>query len=182
MLKNDRWIVEMARRGMIEPFHESIRSEGVISSGVGSYGYDFRLADEFRVFRGRTDLFLDPKSSNSDDFEDFRGSVCAIPPNSFVLGRSLEYFRIPRGVLALCFGKSTYARSGVIVNITPLEPEWEGHVTIAVSNTSPVPVRVYANEGIAQAVFVGAAEACETSYADRAGKYQAQKGITHSRT
>ncbi len=182
MLKNDRWILGMAKRGMIEPFHESIRSEGVISSGVGSYGYDLRLADEFRVFRGQAGAVLDPKSSNTEDFQDFKGSICVIPPNSFVLGRSLEYFRIPRDVLVICFGKSTYARSGVVVNITPLEPEWEGHITIAVSNTSPAPVRLYANEGIAQAVFIGAAEVCETSYADRAGKYQAQKGITHSRT
>jgi dCTP deaminase len=182
MLKNDRWIIEMASRGMIEPFNESLRTEGVISSGVGSYGYDMRIADEFKIFRGRPGSVLDPKSSESVHFEDFKGSICVIPPNSFVLGRSVEYLRIPRDVLVICFGKSTYARSGVVVNVTPLEPEWEGHVTISVSNTSPVPVKLYANEGIAQLVFLGASELCATSYADRSGKYQAQKGITHSRT
>jgi len=182
MPKNDRWIIEMARRGMIEPFNESLRTEGVISSGVGSYGYDMRIADEFRVFRGGPGDVVDPKSARHGHFEDFKGSVCVIPANSFVLARSLEYFRIPRGVLAICLGKSTYARSGVIVNVTPLEPEWEGHVTISISNTAPSPVKLYANEGIAQVVFLEAGEPCETSYADRAGKYQAQKGITHSRT
>lgn len=182
MLKNDRWILDMAARGMIEPFTESLRTEGVISSGVGSYGYDMRIADEFKIFRGRAGDVLDPKSTEPGHFEDFKGSICVIPPNSFVLARSLEYFRIPRDVLVICFGKSTYARSGVIVNVTPLEPEWEGHVTISISNTSPVPVRLYANEGIAQLVFLEASQPCETSYADRSGKYQAQKGITHSRT
>ncbi len=182
MLKNDRWITTMASRGMIEPFNESLCSEGVISSGVGSYGYDMRIADDFRIFTGREGGILDPKSANQEDFEDFKGDVCTIPPNSFALGRSLEYFRIPRDVLVICFGKSTYARSGVIVNVTPLEPEWEGHLTIAVCNTAPLPVKIYANEGIAQLVFLGAGEPCETSYADRAGKYQAQKGITHSKT
>jgi dCTP deaminase len=181
MLKNDRWIREMASRGMIEPFNESLRTEGAISSGVGSYGYDMRIADEFKIYRGRTGIVLDPKSADPACFEDFKGEVCVIPPNSFVLGRSLEYFRIPRDVLVLSFGKSTYARSGVIVNVTPLEPEWEGHLTIAVSNTASSPVKLYANEGIAQLVFIGAEESCETSYADRAGKYQAHKKITHSK-
>ncbi len=182
MPKNDRWIIDKASRGMIEPFNESLRTEGVISSGVGSYGYDMRIADEFKIFRGRPGSVLDPKSTEPGLFEYFKGNICVIPPNSFVLGRSLEYFRIPRDVLVICFGKSTYARSGVVVNVTPLEPEWEGHVTISVSNTSPVPVKLYANEGIAQLVFLGAEQLCATSYADRSGKYQAQKEITHSRT
>jgi dCTP deaminase len=182
MLKNDRWILEMAKQGMIEPFDESIRSEGVISSGVGSYGYDMRIADEFKIFRGTPKGVTDPKKTDPDSFEDFKGEVCVIPPSSFVLGRSVEYFRIPRDILVICFGKSTYARSGVVVNVTPLEPEWEGNVTISVCNTSSVPVKLYANEGIAQLVFLGAQEACQTSYADRSGKYQAHKEITHSRT
>ncbi|MGD8352242.1 MAG: dCTP deaminase [Nitrospirota bacterium] len=182
MLKNDRWIIEMASGGMIEPFDESLRTEGVISSGVGSYGYDMRLADEFKVYRGGPGDVLDPKASDPEHFEDFKGDICVVPPNSFVLARSLEYFRIPREVLVICFGKSTYARSGVIVNVTPLEPEWEGHVTISIANAGPSAVRLYAREGIAQLLFLGAAEPCRTSYGDRTGKYQAQKGITHSRT
>jgi dCTP deaminase len=182
MLKNDRWILEMASKGMIEPFNESLRTEGVISSGVGSYGYDMRIADEFKIFRGGPGAVTDPKNTAPESFEDFKGDVCVIPPNSFVLGRSVEYFRIPRDVLVISFGKSTYARSGVFVNVTPLEPEWEGHLTISVSNTSPSPVKLYANEGIAQLVFLGAEEPCHTSYADRAGKYQAHKEITHSKT
>lgn len=181
MLKNDRWILKMASRGMIEPFEASIRSQGVISSGVGSYGYDMRVSDEFKVFTGAVGGVLDPKSANPANFEDFKGDICLIPPNSFVLGTSVEYFKIPRDVLVICFGKSTYARTGVVVNITPLEPGWEGRVTMSISNTSPLPVKLYAGEGIAQIVFLGAAEPCETSYADRAGKYQAQKDITHSR-
>jgi len=182
MLKNDRWILEMARKGMIEPFNESLRTEGVISSGVGSYGYDMRIADEFKIFRGRPNGITDPKNNDPESFEDYKGEVCVIPPNSFVLGRSVEYFRIPRDTLVICFGKSTYARSGVVVNVTPLEPEWEGNVTISVCNTSSSPVKLYSNEGIAQLVFLGADEPCQTSYADRSGKYQAHKDITHSRT
>lgn len=169
----------MASSGMIEPFNETLKRDGVISSGVSSYGYDIRLADEFKTPRGSAwPEAIDPKNFGSELFEDFRGEVCKIPPNSFVLARSLEYFRIPRDVLVLCFGKSTYARCGVIVNVTPLEPEWEGHLTISISNTSPRPARIYANEGIAQLVFFGVEELCETSYADRSGKYQAQKDIT----
>lgn len=171
----------MALKGMISPFNESLLSNGVISSGVGSYGYDMRVSDEFKIFTPRGKA-IDPKNTAPEDFTDFRGGVCAIPPNSFVLGRSVEYFRIPRDILVICFGKSTYARSGIIVNITPLEPEWEGHVTIAISNTTPLPARLYANEGIAQLVFLEASEICGTSYADRRGKYQAKTGITHSRT
>ncbi len=161
---------------MIDPFNNAQVRKGVISFGVSSYGYDIRISDEFKVPRpaGRV---IDPKCFDDDNFLDYKGDVCEIPANSYVICRSLEYLRIPRETLVICFGKSTYARSGVIVNITPLEPEWEGHITISVSNTSPFPVRLYANEGIAQIVFLEAKELCETSYADKKGKYQAQKGI-----
>ncbi len=167
----------MAAKGMIEPFNEALRTEGVISSGVGSYGYDMRISNEFKIFNADKAGTVDPKKFDPQNFVDFKGDVCIIPPNSFILGRSVEYFRIPRDVIVICFGKSTYARCGILVNITPLEPEWEGYVTIAVSNTTPLPAKVYANEGIAQLIFLGAEEVCETSYADRSGKYQAQKGI-----
>ncbi|MEW6110389.1 MAG: dCTP deaminase [Nitrospirota bacterium] len=177
MVKNDRWITEMAREGMIEPFNEEQVRAGVISYGVSAYGYDLRLFDEFKIPKPVKDAIVDPKNFNSGNFEDFKGEVCVIPVNSYVICRSLEYLRIPRETLVICFGKSTYARSGVIVNITPLEPEWEGFVTISVSNTSPFPVKLYANEGIAQIVFLEASEICATSYSDRKGKYQAQKGI-----
>lgn len=177
MTKNDRWIKEMAKRGMIEPFNNEQVREGVISYGVSSYGYDMRVYDEFKIPNSLKGKALDPKNFDNTNFIDYKGDVCEVPANSFVICRSLEYFRIPREVLVICFGKSTYARSGVIVNITPLEPEWEGFVTISVSNTSPFPVKLYANEGIAQIVFLEAAEICETSYADKKGKYQAQKGI-----
>jgi dCTP deaminase len=182
MPKNDSWIREMAAKGMIEPFQESLKREGVISSGVSSYGYDMRVAHDFKIFQAASGGIVDPKVGSGNFFEDFRGDVCVIPAGAYALGRSLEYFRIPRDVLAICFGKSTYARCGVVVNVTPLEPEWEGHVTISISNTSSLPVKVYAGEGIAQVLFLPAEQACETSYADRAGKYQAQKGITLSRT
>lgn len=178
MVRNDRWISEMARQGMIEPFSGNQKRDGVISYGVGSYGYDMRLGEDFRIFMSGKGSFVDPKNIDPAGFTEFNGAVCIIPPNSFALGSSLEYFRIPRDVLAICFGKSTYARCGLIVNVTPLEPEWEGHVTIAISNTTPLPARIYANEGIAQVVFLQAAGVCETSYKDKAGKYQAQKGIT----
>jgi dCTP deaminase len=181
VLKNDRWIREMAEEGMIRPFQKSQTGKGIISYGVSSYGYDMRIADEFKIFSGTNTAVIDPKSLDQTSFTDFKGGVCILPPNSFVLGRSVEYFRIPRDVLVICLGKSTYARCGIIVNVTPLEPEWEGYVTIEISNTAPVPVRVYANEGIAQVLFLGAAEVCEKSYADKAGKYQAQKGITLSK-
>lgn len=183
MPKPDIWIKEMAKKGMIEPFEDSrlLKKTG-ISFGVGSYGYDMRITDEFKIFRRRADFINDPKAPSDDNFEDFKGDFCIIPPNSFVLAKSLEYFRIPREVLAICFGKSTYARCGVIVNVTPLEPEWEGHVTISISNTSPVPAKIYANEGIGQVLFLEASGMCEVSYADKAGKYQAQKNITLSRT
>lgn len=178
MPKNDVWIRRMGARGMVEPFVETlVKKDGVISSGVSSYGYDMRVADEFKIFTAREGV-VDPKGLGEDCFTPFKGEVCVIPAGSYALGRSVEYFRIPRDVLAVCFGKSTYARCGIVVNVTPLEPEWEGHVTISISNTSPLPARIYANEGIAQVIFLGVKEACETSYADRAGKYQAQREIT----
>lgn len=183
MPKNDAWIRRMAEKGMIEPFSRELKQKGVISSGVGSYGYDMRLHDEYKVLKtGVEGAVMDPKAADESLFEHFRGAVCTIPPNSMVLARSLEYFRLPREVLAICFGKSTYARSGVIVNVTPLEPEWEGYVTISISNTSPYPARLYSGEGIAQVIFLEARELCETSYSDRAGKYQGQQHITHSKT
>jgi dCTP deaminase len=179
MPKNDVWIRDMANSGMIDPFSSTLKKKGVISSGVSSYGYDMRVADEFKIFKHDTDgITIDPKSFAEELFTAFRGKACIIPPNSFVLGRSMEYFRIPRDVLVLCLGKSTYARCGIVINVTPLEPEWEGHVTISISNTTPLPAKIYSNEGIAQLVFFGVDELCETSYADRAGKYQAQKKVT----
>ena len=168
-IKPDHWIEKMAREvGMIEPFESSQIKEGVISYGVSSYGYDIRVADEFKIFTNVNNTVVDPKN-----FE-----VCTIPPNSFALARTVEYFRVPRNVLTLCVGKSTYARCGIIVNVTPFEPEWEGFVTIEISNTTPLPARIYANEGIAQVIFFEATEECRVSYADKKGKYQKQIGIT----
>jgi dCTP deaminase len=178
MVKNDRWIRQMAAKGMIDPFHDSQVREGVISSGVSSYGYDMRISDEFKIFTNINNTIVDPKNFDPRSFVDFKGDVCIVPPNSFALGHSMEYFRIPREVLVICLGKSTYARCGIVVNVTPLEPEWEGHVTIEISNTTPLPARIYANEGIAQLIFLEGVEPCEISYADKSGKYQAQKGIT----
>ncbi|MCS7202951.1 MAG: dCTP deaminase [Thermodesulfovibrio sp.] len=177
MVRNDRWIKQMARKGMIEPFEEELVKEGVISYGVSSYGYDMRVADEFKIFTNINTTVVDPKNFDPKSFVEFKGPVCIIPPNSFALARSVEYFRIPRDVLVLCIGKSTYARCGIIINVTPLEPDWEGFVTIEISNTTPLPAKIYANEGIAQLIFLKAEEECEISYADRKGKYQAQKGI-----
>lgn len=171
----------MAEKGMIVPFYNEQIRKGVISYGVSSYGYDMRIADEFKIFTNVNNAIIDPKDFKANNFNDFKGDICVIPPNSFVLGRSVEYFRIPREVLAICLGKSTYARCGIIINITPLEPEWEGHVTIEISNTAPLPAKIYSNEGIAQLLFIEASEVCEISYADKAGKYQAQKGITPAR-
>ncbi|MDI6890363.1 MAG: dCTP deaminase [Thermodesulfovibrionales bacterium] len=182
MLKNDRWIREMAAKGMIEPFSDKHVKEGVISFGVSSYGYDVRIADEFKIFTNINNIIVDPKALDPKSFVDFKGDICIIQPNSFVLGRSIEYFKIPREIIAICLGKSTYARCGIIINVTPLEPEWEGYVTIEISNTAPLPAKIYANEGIAQLLFLEASEICEISYADRAGKYQAQKGITLAKT
>lgn len=182
MVKPDRWIRQMAREhGMIEPFADRQTAEGVVSFGLSSYGYDMRLSKEFRLFRPPEGGAIDPKRFDADRFESIQADHVDIPPNCYVLGRSVEYFRIPRDILTVTFGKSTYARCGVIVNVTPFEPEWEGYVTIAVNNTNRFPARVYANEGIAQVIFLGASEACEVSYADRKGKYQAQRDITHAR-
>ena len=177
-LKPDHWIRKMAlEHGMIEPFVENQVREGVLSYGVSSYGYDVRVADEFKIFTNVYSTVVDPKGFDTRSMVDFKGEVCVIPPNSFALARTVEYFRIPRGVLTLCVGKSTYARCGIIVNVTPLEPEWEGYVTLEISNTTPLPAKIYANEGIAQMIFFEADEECETSYADKKGKYQHQRGI-----
>jgi dCTP deaminase len=165
VLKNDRWIKEMALKGMIEPFNNEQVREGVISYGVSAYGYDMRLHNEFKMPRPSSEGLIDPKKFDDSKFIDHTGDVCEIPANAYVICRSLEYFRIPREVLVICFGKSTYARSGVVVNVTPLEPEWEGFVTMSISNTSPFPVKLYAHEGIAQIIFLEAKEVCETSYA-----------------
>jgi dCTP deaminase len=166
---------------MIAPFAEAT-SGGVVSYGLSSYGYDMRLADEFKVYRPRAGAVTDPKASRPEDWEDFRGPVLLLPPQTFCLGRSLEYFKIPRNVITVCTGKSTYARCGVLVNVTPLEPEWQGHVTMQIVNTSPVPVRVYAQEGIAQVIFLESEQAPEISYADKGGKYQGSRGITLAKT
>jgi len=180
-IKSDRWIRRMAREhGMIEPYEESQVREGVVSYGVSSYGYDMRVADEFKIFTNVHSTVVDPKHFDARSFVEYRGDLCIVPPNSFALARSVEYFRIPRHVLTICVGKSTYARCGIITNVTPFEPEWEGHVTLEISNTTPLPARIYAGEGIAQVLFFEADEddVCETSYADKRGKYQAQRGVT----
>jgi len=180
-IKSDRWIRGMAREHqMIEPFEEAQVRQGVISYGLSSYGYDMRVANEFRIFTNVHSTVVDPKGFDPRSLVEYTGDVCIVPPNSFALARSVEYFRIPRNVLTLCVGKSTYARCGIITNVTPFEPEWEGHVTLEISNTTPLPARIYANEGIAQVLFFEADEhdECETSYADKRGKYQAQRGVT----
>lgn len=174
----DRWIRCMAEEhGMIEPFVERQQRSGVISYGLSSYGYDARVADEFKLFTNVDSPIVDPKAFNPASFVDRRGDCCVIPPNSFALGHTVEYFRVPREVLVICLGKSTYARCGIIVNVTPLEPEWEGQVTIEISNTTPLPAKIYAGEGICQFLFLKAEAVCETSYADRAGKYMRQRGV-----
>jgi len=181
-LKSDKWIRQMAtEHGMIEPFVDEQMRDGVISYGVSSYGYDLRVADEFKIFTNVHSAIVDPKNFAQDSFVDFQGDVCIIPPNSFVLARSVEYFRIPRQVLTVCVGKSTYARCGLIVNVTPFEPEWEGFVTLEISNTTPLPAKVYANEGLAQVLFFEGDEMPETSYADKKGKYMGQTGVTPPR-
>ncbi len=182
-IKADRWIRKMAENhGMIEPFEpeqvRQVNGEKVISYGTSSYGYDVRCAEEFKIFTNINSAVVDPKSFDASSFVDMHNSECIIPPNSFALARTIEYFRIPRNVLTMCLGKSTYARCGIIVNVTPLEPEWEGHVTLEFSNTTPLPARIYANEGVAQMLFFESDEECEISYADRAGKYQGQRGVT----
>ncbi len=182
-IKSDKWIREMAsRQRMIEPFEPNqVKRNGngpIVSYGTSSYGYDIRCSDEFKIFTNINSAIVDPKNFSSTSFVDFKGEVCIIPPNSFALARTVEYLRIPRNVLTICLGKSTYARCGIIVNVTPLEPEWEGHVTLEFSNTTPLPAKIYANEGVAQVIFIEGDEVCETSYKDRGGKYQGQQGVT----
>jgi len=182
-VKSDKWIRRMAEQHrMIEPFEpkqvKEVRGRKIVSYGTSSYGYDIRCSNEFKLFTNLNSTIVDPKNFDEKSFVDVKGDHCVIPPNSFALARTLEYFRIPRDVLVLCLGKSTYARCGIIVNVTPLEPEWEGHVTLEFSNTTPLPAKIYANEGVAQIIFLGADEVCETSYRDRGGKYQGQKGVT----
>ena len=178
-VKSDRWIAKMAQEHrMIDPFAEAQVREGVISYGVSSYGYDMRVAREFKIFTNAMSAIVDPKHFDPRSFVEFEGDVCVVPPNSFALARSVEYFRIPRNVITVCLGKSTYARCGIITNVTPFEPEWEGHVTLEISNTTPLPAKIYANEGIAQVLFFEGDEPPAVSYADKNGKYQAQRGVT----
>jgi len=178
-IKPDKWITRMVKEySMIEPYVESQVKDGTVSFGVSSYGYDIRIADEFKIFTNINTTVVDPKNFDPKSFVDYKGAVAIIPPNSFALGRSVEYFRIPRNVLTICVGKSTYARCGIITNVTPFEPEWEGFVTLEISNTTPLPAKIYANEGIAQVLFFESDEDCLTSYKDKKGKYQKQEGIT----
>jgi dCTP deaminase len=178
-IQPDHWIRKMAQeKAMIEPFVENLQREGVISYGLSSYGYDARVADEFKIFTNVDSATVDPKDFSDKSFVDRKTEVCVIPPNSFALARTVEYFRIPRDTMVICLGKSTYARCGIIVNVTPLEPEWEGHVTLEFSNTTPLPAKIYANEGACQFLFLQGTSECELSYADRKGKYQHQTGVT----
>jgi len=186
-IRSDRWIRRMAaEHGMIEPFEsDQVREAAagrLISYGTSSYGYDVRCAAEFKIFTNINSAIVDPKKFDESSFVDMQADVCIIPPNSFALARTVEYFRIPRNVLTICLGKSTYARCGIIVNVTPLEPEWQGHVTLEFSNTTPLPAKIYANEGVAQMIFFESEDVCEVSYADRAGKYQGQRGVTLPKT
>lgn len=178
-IKSDRWIKEYAiKHKMIEPFVEKQIRKGVISYGLSSYGYDIRVADEFKIFTNINNTIVDPKNFDPRSFVSVKGKYCIIPPNSFALARTVEYFRIPRNIITICVGKSTYARCGIIVNVTPFEPEWEGYATLEISNTTPLPAKIYANEGIAQVLFFESDEICLQSYKDKKGKYQKQKGIT----
>ncbi len=178
-IKPDKWIMRMVKEtNMIDPFVAEQVKNSKVSYGVSSYGYDIRISDEFKIFTNINTTVVDPKGFDPSAFVDFKGDVCIIPPNSFALGRSVEYFRVPRNVMTICVGKSTYARCGIITNVTPFEPEWEGFITLEISNTTPLPAKIYGNEGIAQVLFFESDEECLTSYADRKGKYQAQKGIT----
>jgi dCTP deaminase len=178
-IKSDRWIKRMARKHqMIVPFSEGQIKKGIVSYGLSSYGYDIRVADEFKVFTNVNTTIVDPKKFDPRSLVEVKGKFCLIPPNSFILARTVEYFKIPRNILTICLGKSTYARCGIIVNVTPFEPEWEGYATLEISNTTPLPAKIYANEGIAQIIFLEADEICEVSYKDKKGKYQAQKKIT----
>ena len=186
-IKSDHWIRRMAENhGMIEPFEagqvRETNGERIVSYGTSSYGYDVRCADEFKIFTNINHTIVDPKDFDEGSFVNVKSGSCVIPPNSFALAHTVEYFRIPRSVLVVCLGKSTYARCGIIVNVTPLEPEWEGHVTLEFSNTTPLPARIYANEGVAQMLFFESDEVCGTSYKDRGGKYQGQRGVTLPRT
>ncbi len=175
----DHWIRDQAvSKGMIEPFIEAQKRDGVISYGLSSFGYDARVAEDFKIFTNVDSAIVDPKNFSPSSFVDRAGPVCVIPPNSFALAHTVEYFRIPRDILVICLGKSTYARCGIIVNVTPLEPEWEGQVTIEISNTTPLPAKIYANEGICQFLFLQGAASCETSYADKSGKYMRQRGVS----
>ena len=179
MIKSDRWIRRMCEQyKMIEPFEEKQIRHGVVSYGISSYGYDLRIADEFKIFTNINSTLIDPKSFDPRSFVDLKADVCIVPPNSFALARTVEYFKIPRDVLTICLGKSTYARCGIIVNVTPFEPEWEGTATLEISNTTPLPAKIYANEGIAQVLFFQSDEPCERSYADKKGKYLKQQGVT----
>lgn len=182
-IKSDKWIERMSQeRDMISPFERTqvreVNGQRIISYGVSSYGYDVRCADEFKIFTNINSAVVDPKNFDANSFVDVKSDVCIIPPNSFALARTVEYFKIPRRVLTICLGKSTYARCGIIVNVTPLEPEWEGHVTLEFSNTTPLPAKIYAHEGVAQMLFLESDEECQISYLDRGGKYQGQKGVT----
>ena len=178
-LKSDKWIRDKSiNEEMITPFVEGLVGEGVVSYGLSSYGYDIRVADEFKIFTNINAEVVDPKCFDEKNVVDFKGDVCIVPPNSFALARTIEYFKMPKDTLAICLGKSTYARCGIIVNVTPFEPGFEGHITIEISNTTPLPAKIYANEGIAQVLFLQGDEQCETTYADRKGKYQSQEGIT----
>ncbi|WP_432773789.1 dCTP deaminase [Francisella salimarina] len=182
-IKSDKWIKKMSQEhNMIEPFEAGqikvSSNQKIVSYGTSSYGYDVRCADEFKIFTNINSSIVDPKSFDDKNFVDFKGDVCIIPPNSFALARTVEKFKIPRDTLVVCLGKSTYARCGIIVNVTPLEPEWEGYVTLEFSNTTPLPAKIYANEGVAQMLFFQSDEECETSYADKGGKYQGQVGVT----
>jgi dCTP deaminase len=178
-IRPDTWIRRMAlEHGMIEPFVDTQKRDGVVSYGLSSYGYDIRVGDEFKVFTNINTTVIDPKRFDPRSFVDIKADVCIVPPNSFALAHTVEYFRIPRDVLTICLGKSTYARCGIIVNVTPFEPEWEGAVTLEISNTTPLPAKIYANEGIAQVIFFQSDEVCERSYADKSGKYLKQRGVT----
>ena len=178
-IKSDKWIRKMANeKGMIEPFNDKQVSKGMISYGLSSYGYDIRVANNYKIFTNVNNSIVDPKNFDEASFVDFKGDTCIVPPNSFALAQSVEYFKIPRNVLSVCLGKSTYARCGIIVNVTPFEPEWEGYVTLEISNTTPLPAKIYYNEGLCQVLFFESDENCEVSYKDKTGKYQGQVNIT----
>ena len=178
-IKSDKWIKKMSSENdMIKPFQEKQVDKSLISYGLSSYGYDIRVSDEYKIFTNVNNSVVDPKNFDSKSFVDFKGDVCIVPPNSFALARSIEYFKIPRNVLTICLGKSTYARCGIIVNVTPFEPEWEGYVTLEISNTTPLPAKIYSNEGLCQVLFFESDEECNQSYKDKKGKYQSQVGIT----